>query len=320
MTFTPAAATEWDEPVIRDCTFASGLMLSNKATLGAHPTTRPEREAIARAAGKPEGFENATLQDLASGLNARYSWSGRILEGAWTAFLAALVPGVGAVIQGYYSALPVHFARFDPNFAAKGNGSYHAMYVERRADGSLWLIDPLFHGVTGYTGEPIAAAQLAPYATAYGSPARAMLATEGEAVPIATVTLTPFEAPRTFRVAAGATVKGYRPDSPTPVKTETFPVASSATADAQAAIVQSPNAAVIPHGSPFLRVATGDFKGLYIPGSSVTLDPAPAIPAPPDPTPFSQADVDAAKKAGMAVGREKQHQVDEAALAAAPTA
>ena len=94
--------------------------------------------------------------------------------------------------------------------------------------------------------------------------------TAAQEVLMAVVVLTPLVPARTFRVAAGVTVRGFRPDSSTPVKSAQF---ASAKADATAVISQSPST-LVPHGS-FVRAWDGPLAGLYIPASEVTLDPAP---------------------------------------------
>ena len=87
--------------------------------------------------------------------------------------------------------------------------------------------------------------------------------------PMAVVVLAPLVPARIFRVAAG-TARGFRPDSPTPVKTAQFALAK---ADATAVITQTP-ATLVPHGN-FVRAWDGPLAGLYIPAGEVTLDPAP---------------------------------------------
>lgn len=87
-----------------------------------------------------------------------------------------------------------------------------------------------------------------------------------------------YATPRKFSIAAGATVRGFKPTSPTPAVVDTFATASGASALATVRIDQSPDATVIPHGT-FLLGADGEFKGLYIPAGEVTLAPAPVTPA-----------------------------------------
>lgn len=103
---------------------------------------------------------------------------------------------------------------------------------------------------------------------------------------MAVVILTPLVPARTFRVAAGVTVRGFRPDSSTPVKSAQF---ASAKADATAVISQSP-ATLVPHGG-FVRAWDGPLAGLYIPAGEVALDPAP-----PTPTADCAAAIQAAEK------------------------
>jgi hypothetical protein len=273
--------TEWDEPAIRDCVYASGIMVANKATLGAIACVRAEREALARAAGKPEGEEASTLADLRTGMLERYGWSG-VIESVTPAGLgAAIGPGEGAVVIGWYAKLPAHFTRFDPGFAAKGTASLHALYAEHRPElGSTqrWVIDPLFHGEAGYRGEPITLAALATYATGFGGPARLMVVTEGaQAGSIGDVviyrqteeagsfTIEPATSPRFFRL--GAT--GWE------IAKTWAAVAQPSSASFNGILRKIAGAGP----SNMLHVTTGFGAGLYVSSAAVTEKIAPPPPA-----------------------------------------
>jgi len=273
--------TEWDEPLIRDCVYAGGVMLANKATLGAIACTRAQREALARAAGKPEGQEASTLADLATGMRARYGWSGNVSAGPGVAQL--LGPTIGAVVIGWYAKLPAHYQRFDRTFAAKGSASLHAIYAEHRPElgaTDRWMIDPLFHAEPGYTGERVTVAALTAYATGFGGPVRAMVAAEGSqrgsigpmnvyerTNEAGTFTIEPGKAPAFYRL--GAT--GWEV-----VKTWTARATPSSASFAgilrRVAGTASPAAA--------LHVTTGFGAGLYVSASWVT-EHIVAPPAPP---------------------------------------
>lgn len=166
--WTPLPMTEWDEALIRDCAWASLVMLLNKGTLGSFPTTRATREALARAAGKPEGQEAAAPADLVRGAAARYGIGLRASYTTGGTLLAALRPGVGAAVMGFYAKLPARLQRFDNHFALQGSNSYHCVYVERRQNGQIWWIDPLFHGESGYRGEYVSEAVLTGFTCGYG--------------------------------------------------------------------------------------------------------------------------------------------------------
>ena len=126
--YSPRFVTETDEPAPwTDCTWASGLMFANKASLGKYPATRKEREALRAASGDHIGGSN--LGNLRDGIKARYHWI-PILDGpSWQTLLSRLQRGDGAVVQGLYSNLTDHFQRWDRAFADKPNPS-HAAYVQ----------------------------------------------------------------------------------------------------------------------------------------------------------------------------------------------
>lgn len=171
---TPKAISEWNDPDGRtdDCGWRSTTMVANKASLGAYPATQAESERLGAGA--------STIDDNNAALGRVYGFTGTALTGVtWAEFTGKLQAGFGAVLQGYYSALPRHFQRFDRAFAAKGIASYHAVYVERSPTGTIWWIDPLFHGEPGYSGEVIPVSALAAYATAYHTSVHALLVREG---------------------------------------------------------------------------------------------------------------------------------------------
>jgi hypothetical protein len=158
--FTPAFVTETNEAHWEDCTFASGLMLANKASLGKYPATRPEREALRRLSDDLEGGSN--LYDLRLGIERRYGWTLALARLTWAQFLARMARGDGAVIQGIYGGLGEPFVRWDRKFAAKGKLAAHAMYAQghdsagyRHLDDGLprdlVVMDPLGRGP--YHGE-----------------------------------------------------------------------------------------------------------------------------------------------------------------------
>lgn len=87
---------------------------------------------------------------------------------------------------------------------------------------------------------------------------------------------------RTWRVAAGVTLRGYDPARPgVVVKSQAFTAPSSALCDAEC-FVAYPGTTTppAPNGGPFLRVTNGTFSGLLIVKSVVTVDGPPPAPAP----------------------------------------
>lgn len=139
--------TETDEPgPWTDCTWAAGLDLAQKATSGAVPATRDEREALRRASGDATG--GSRIEDLSRGTQVRYGWPCPRFDGTQAELRAALASGAGALVQGLYARLPAHFQRWDVKFAAKGQKSGHAAYVEdyRASDDTILWFDPLARG------------------------------------------------------------------------------------------------------------------------------------------------------------------------------
>lgn len=290
--WTPVAATEWDEAQIKDCAWASILMLLNKGTYGKFPTNRANREALARAAGKAEGHEAATTADLVRGAKVRYGLTLHPSAMSGPRLIDALKPGVGAAVMGYYSAAPSRLTRFDRAFAARGRDSYHCVYAECRADGSLWWIDPLFHDIPGtreadYKGEPILAAELSGFATAFRTSAKFIALRQGSLLPpgaagpvqeddvSVTVLYKEFPVPRAITIAKGQTITGYHADSSKPPQAFTFKAGGTVPALAEVWITRVPDDGKAPHGGPFLHIGGGSLSGLVIVESQVVLAPAP---------------------------------------------
>lgn len=216
--YRPKAISEWGDVDghIDDCGWRSTTMLANKASRGAYPATQAESEKLGQGA--------SSITDNNTALGREYGWHAQPYDGDMPGFLKLLTPGRGALVQGYYAGLPVHYQRFDPGFAAKGSQSRHATYVQREPDGRIWWIDPLFHGEPGYAGEYITAAALSAYATTYHTKVLALLALEGShdpsqsgpAIPEAPVsTFTP--KPGLLKVGSGTPIYDAPDLSRTPI-------------------------------------------------------------------------------------------------------
>lgn len=138
--FSPKFVTETDEPSPwNDCSWASALMVANKASLGKYPTTRQERELLRDASNDHLGGSN--LGDVQRGIHNRYGWALDITHPTWHELLLRLARGDGAETQGLYSRLTPHFQRWDPHFASKGNASAHATYVQGHDRGGNFHLD-----------------------------------------------------------------------------------------------------------------------------------------------------------------------------------
>ncbi len=154
-TYTPSFTTETNEPSPwYDCTWASGLMLANKATRGKYPNTLIERKAI-RSAGAPNK-QGASLRDLALGIKNRYGWTLPTNVISLDSLEVRLRRGDGSVSQGLYSTFrDTLYARWDRNFSNQGSNSGHATYVQGHDPmgrqelnsncklSSVWWLDPL---------------------------------------------------------------------------------------------------------------------------------------------------------------------------------
>jgi hypothetical protein len=123
-------------------------MLAEKATLGAVPGTREEREALRRASGDAIG--GSSLDDLIRGYKVRYGWDTARWQGTLEGARTRLSSGAGMVWQGLYARLPKHLQRWDTRFAAKGVNSGPAAYADDyRADGTVLWMDPLARSQPG---------------------------------------------------------------------------------------------------------------------------------------------------------------------------
>lgn len=164
-TYTPLFTTETNEPSPwLDCTWASGLMLANKATRGRYQNSLAERKALKLAANTNK--LGASLQDLALGIKNRYNWTLPTNVISLASLEIRLRRGDGAVSQGLYSTfLGTLYSRWDRNFAIQGSSSGHATYVQghdptglQELDSecklaSVWWVDPLALETDSYNGE-----------------------------------------------------------------------------------------------------------------------------------------------------------------------
>jgi len=242
-----------------DCTWASGTMFGNAETLGIYPPKRATYEAL-RAASGDLGFSN--MADLVKGMTKLWGWTGKVV-GTWAALESALASkGAATIVQGMYGALPTHYRRWQPNFLGP-----HAVYVQRLST-SLWIEDPL--ALWGYSGEVISLADVKSFFTGLGG-AQAMLGRVGgrDMLVIEEVHLNPKGAV-IFRIAPGATVRGWDPARPgKPIKTNTWANGSGAHYDAMVNVSwPGTSPAPVPHGT-FLRCIDGFYAGLLIAPSEV---------------------------------------------------
>lgn len=325
---TPTPVSQWWDPDghIDQCSWCALVMAANKAGAGLPASL---------AQSKVFGEHAAGIADLNVALQRELGWAGREYAGTFAGFLALLVPGMGAVCQGFYAALPDHYARFDPAFAKKGLDSVHDVYVQRQPDGSLWWIDPLFHSEPGYRGEAISQATLGAFMTAYHSGAKALLVLEGSHVPaqgganigggadMRFVKASGYDVDSGKRLAvkAGAAWK-YLDGSAGGTFSGAMNLVTLGVGDANA----GQYVCLVPTGIPYADGSTRPTLVLVASSASTTAVPA----APPVDCTAAVATAVAPLEAQIAAfptqlanaraaGREKQHEVDAAAVTAAPT-
>ena len=144
----PAFVTETDTRPWIDCLWASAAMLADKWTNGDIKVTHGE---LRRLSGDLRG--GSSLEDLQVafrrlGLPVQLDADGDSML-TWSAFLARLRNGAGAVVLGDQGQMPRWYGRWDYRFwRKKGKADNHAVYVERydRKRGRVWLMDPLARG------------------------------------------------------------------------------------------------------------------------------------------------------------------------------
>lgn len=147
----------WDDARWEDCLWVAAV---EYAVACGHPVvaTHAEAEAL-RAASGDSVTGGSNLGDLTKGMQARYGWSGP-KEWGFQAAWQALIPGTAAVATGSMGNFPAghRLRRWDPDFA-----SGHAVMV-MRLDGSdqAWWCDGLAPAGT-YQGEWVTRGELAQF-------------------------------------------------------------------------------------------------------------------------------------------------------------
>ena len=150
----PVLVSERNEPnaaKLKDCGWASGMMLAQKAgvrlPLG---VTVAEREALERAqtVKAPETGTNITA--LLQAVHNRYGLQLKAYAHGTLAQKLASSTTTGFWIAADWHLMPEHYQRWDKAFAAH-SPAMHAVYIEPRPAGQVWLMDPL--APWGYTGE-----------------------------------------------------------------------------------------------------------------------------------------------------------------------
>jgi hypothetical protein len=136
----------------RDCTFAAGLEVFRDGFPDgvAIPPTVEEKEALRAAAGLPDDHSGATIAQLIQAGQKRYGLAGGyFVTRDWADVRTALlVPGFRLVVQGSMAKVPASLRRWDPSFTGA-----HAVAARGNATAPMWC-DPLAPKGT-YAGEPV---------------------------------------------------------------------------------------------------------------------------------------------------------------------
>lgn len=134
------------DPKIEDCVAATGLDIV--AAAGLHiPITAPEREALRRDSGDTAGGQS--LDSLKGGILKRYGLVATRLSGQ-VAIEQALDAGYALAVFGQYDVLPRAWRWQTPaNFL-------HSMFFNRGPSGTRWRSDPLAFASNPGAGMPIA--------------------------------------------------------------------------------------------------------------------------------------------------------------------
>lgn len=162
----------WD-----DCAWCSAVMLARLCHDATIPATHTEAVAL-RAASDDSMTGGSRTSDLLDGYARRYNWHPQTVTG-WTGLWAWLgKPGRAAVAMGSMGAFPAGspIRRWDPGFAGS-----HATFVAR-ADNQLrvWWDDPLAPqgGTLNYQGQWLSTSDLSKFVKALGTTTMVVAAIE----------------------------------------------------------------------------------------------------------------------------------------------
>jgi hypothetical protein len=270
---------EKDDSHWEDCTMCAALMLARICHDPAIPATHAEAEALRHAAGKgPLG--GSSTADAVNGLRARYNWIDAFKVLAFDALWADLKPGYAAAAQGGMGAFPAGHSlrRWDPAF----DGAHDVLVARVDTQDRVWWVDPLAPQGS-YQGQWVSKADLARYVKAFGgSSLVARFTKEAATMALATVTST---SPATIDVLPGSVLLEL--DGKTVIKT----------------LTGSYKDQFSPYAAGSLRLWTATVSGIvrpvYVKAGPSGLNVRPVV----DMTPFTQAQVNAAKAAGEAAGK-----------------
>lgn len=281
--------TEREPGPWRDCTFASFLEVMRDGLPDGRdiPATMVEKEALRAAAGLPDDHTGATIAQGIAACRERYGLAGGyVTTTEWAKVRAALNDREARlVVQGSMGSVTPWLRRWQPTFSGA-----HAV----AARGLVWC-DPLAPKGT-YAGELVEIGTWESYFR--GLPgAQAFITTAGG--------LTRSDMPiyerrpltGRFTIPAKKAVNGYRPVGSDWQVVKTWPPRPTPSSGPFDGLYVRIAGTTTP--SALVYVTEGYFAGLYVPTSAVdeVYDP--------DPTPYSQADLDAAYQRGRAEGDVK---------------
>ena len=255
---------------VDDCAIIATFWAARAAGFaGSLPTVTQFRAA----AGVPDrpGPTGLFNRDVWAGVNGTVlgTLQPTLWDGAWSPFFAAVKNGAIASAAVWSGLLP-------PALRFGFEGAHRVGLVWRDR---WYLANPLARD--GSAPLPIDESVLLNALLAQGAGKVLAITFPEDTMSVATVTILVKPAtPRRFSIAPGVTLLGFKPDVVGHVLRKTFDSASGASFDAVCQIDQSPDATVVPHGGPYLRVIDGMFKGTFVVASYVTADIGPD-PAPP---------------------------------------
>jgi hypothetical protein len=294
--------SERDEPGTSkeyDCVYASILVALYAAgfrrfPLGAYSVN--EREKL-EASDLRQDNTGAAYTDTDYGTKRRYgltNWHTLAAGQSLRELLA--IPGLAVAVIGVNGRIDYN----DPwRRWQRGFTGWHSVTELTAGGGKVLHLDPL--ATWNFEGDEIDSSVVTKFAIGTAEYVRYMRI--GELVQEGSMgynkAFSPFPALVTAHISAGATVYGYDPDRPgAPVKKYTAPAdrGSSFAVQGRETVTFPDAPATIPHGT-FLKGASdptkgGVFTNLLVIERYVQLDPIP------QPKAFTQADVDAAKRAG----------------------
>jgi hypothetical protein len=150
---------QWDDASWEDCTFVSAVELARICHKPSIPASHVEAEKLRDVAGvRPTGGSNQ--DDARRGMARRYLWDGSTPISGFSAFWAALDPGMAASSQGTMAFPYGHrLRRWSPGF----NGRHCVLVVRVDSRDRVWWCDPLAPNSVGYQGEWVSKSELKAY-------------------------------------------------------------------------------------------------------------------------------------------------------------